>query len=121
MLVTIRIAPDVDGLKFSQPQIAVVGDLVALTFGASNNIYYSGSGDQGRTFSKPMVVATIPKAMLGMHRGPRIAITSSRAILISAPKSENIAVWRSTDGGRTWSASTTINDSAGSAPEGLHA
>ena len=28
MLVTVRIAPDVHGLKFSQPQIAVAGDLV---------------------------------------------------------------------------------------------
>src|SRR5215510_3521583 len=93
--VSIRIAPDVDGLKFSQPQIAVAGDTVALTFGSSNNIYYSGSRDQGRTFSKPVVVATIPKAMLGMHRGPRIAITSGGAILISAPQAENIGIWRS--------------------------
>src|SRR5262249_17921176 len=121
MLVTVRIAPDVGGLKFSQPQIAVAGDLVGLTFGSSNNIYYSGSRDQGRTFSKPSVAATTPKAMLGMHRGPPIAISSAGAILISAPHSGNIGAWRSTDGGRTWSASTVINDSPGSAPEGLQA
>jgi BNR repeat-like domain len=121
MLVTVRIAPDMDGLKFSQPQIAVAGDLVGLTFGSSNNIYYSGSRDQGRTFSKPMIVATIPKAMLGMHRGPRIAISSAGTILISAPQSGNIVGWRSSDGGRTWSASRIINDSPGSAPEGLQA
>ena len=120
MLFTVRLAPDVEGMKFSQPQIAVAGDLVALTFGSGNNIYYSGSRDQGRTFSKPAIVATIPKAMLGMHRGPRIAITSSGAILISAPQAENIGIWRSTDRGRTWSAVKTINDISASAPEGLH-
>ena len=58
--------------------------------------------------------------MLRNHRGPRVAVTA-KAIVISAIAGGDLAAWRSTDGGRTWSAAVTINSRTKSAEEGLHA
>src|SRR6185436_20441192 len=73
-------APDVE---FQQPQLASQGRNVAMVFGGSNTIYYSGSSDQGATFSVPVVVAQTPALSLGNHRGPRIAFAGD-AIVITA-------------------------------------
>ncbi|MSV28217.1 MAG: exo-alpha-sialidase [Bryobacterales bacterium] len=113
--------------EFRQPQLAVSAKMVAMTFGAGNNVYFSASTDRGSTFSKPMKVSESGKLSLGRHRGPRVAITDS-AIVISAIAGEkgggadgDLIAWRSTDGGRTWSQGVKVNDVAGSAREGLHA
>ena len=47
---------------------------------------------------------------------------SGNAIVVSAIASEpgDLMVWRSADGGRTWSAPTAINDTPKAAREGLH-
>jgi hypothetical protein len=37
------------------------------------------------------------------------------------PENGDLLVWRSADGGRTWSSPSTVNDVAGAAREGLHA
>src|SRR5258708_3211246 len=100
--------------------------MIAVTFGAGSTVYFSASRDQGRTFSAPVKVAEAPLLALGRHRGPRVAITPS-AIVISAlvgtkdpPGSDgDLKSWRSTDGGKTWSAGVAINDVVASAREGL--
>ena len=73
-----------------------------------------------------MKVADPGVMSLGMHRGPRIAIAGS-SIVISAVagkegkgKDGDLIAWRSTDGGKTWSAGVKINDVPGAAREGLH-
>ena len=64
----------------------------------------------------------LPKMLLGRHRGPRVAITGN-AIVVSAIASEpgDLVAWRSSDGGRTWSAPAVVNDTPKAAREGLHA
>jgi len=72
---------------------------------------------------------------LGRHRGPRVAL-SRDAIVITAvagrrlaegphahglPEDGDLLMWRSRDGGKTWSERTPINDVPGAATEGLHA
>jgi hypothetical protein len=60
--------------------------------------------------------------MLGMHRGPHIAVASDHTLLISAISSAdgNLLSFRSTDAGQTWSSPTKINDVDHAAREGLH-
>jgi hypothetical protein len=139
LLIAVHIAPGGASLEYRQPQLAATADIVAVTFGADNSIYFASSRDRGQTFSTPVKVAEAPKLSLGRHRGPRIAITPA-AIVISAvvadaappaqsaagphkhvtPESGDLKAWRSTDGGKTWSAGVAINDVPAAAREGLH-
>jgi hypothetical protein len=123
-------APDV---QFKQPQLASQGRSVAMVFGGGNTIYYSGSSDSGTTFSAPVAVAQTAALLLGNHRGPRIAfagdaivITASVGIAPAAGASghgahggpEQLLSWRSTNGGKTWTAGPRVTPSSG---EGFHA
>jgi hypothetical protein len=123
----LRIVPDTANVQFRQPQIAARQDLVAVTFGAGDTVYYAGSRDGGMFFSKPVVVSSKGKLALGRHRGPRIALLPS-SIVISAIVGEkgggadgDLFAWRSADGGRSWSEPVRVNDVPGAAREGLHA
>ncbi len=129
------IAPVQQNIPNRQPQAATEAGLTALAFGSGNSIWFSRSLDNGQTFSVPSEVAQVPGLALGRHRGPRIAI-SGGVIVISAvyggtpptephahglPENGDLAAWRSTDRGRTWSQPIVVNDVSGAAREGLHA
>jgi len=105
-----------------QPQLAAAGGTVALVFGSGESIWLARSTDDGRLFDAPVKVADLPKLLLGRHRGPRVAIAGG-AMLVSAIASVpgDLLVWRSTDGGRTWSPPRAVNDQPTAAREGLHA
>ena len=118
-----------------QPQMTAAGGRVFLVFGSGHSIWISRSNDDGRRFSIPSKIAELPFLALGRHRGPRIVV-SGKTIVVSAvggstaaagphghglPSDGNLLVWRSTDGGRSWSQPATVNDVPGAAREGLHA
>jgi hypothetical protein len=105
-----------------QPQLASGNGTVAMVFGSGESIWFTGSGDNGRTWGKPAKVAELPKLLLGRHRGPRVNI-SGNTIVVSAISSDpgDLLVWRSTDVGRTWSKPVTVNDQPKASREGLHA
>lgn len=105
-----------------QPQMAAAGNTVAMVFGSGEGIWLARSQDSGRSFDTPSKVASLPKMLLGRHRGPRVVI-SGNALIVSAIASEpgDLVAWRSSDGGRTWSAPAVINDMPQAAREGLHA
>ena len=118
-----------------EPQIAVHGSTVALAFGAGNAIYVSASIDSGTTFSAPVKVAGAPVIPLTRHRGPRIAVAGDTIVITAVagktiesgphahglPSDGDLMAWRSTDGGKTWSTGTLINDVPSAPTEGLHA
>jgi hypothetical protein len=123
--------PDAPALE---PQMAANGSIVGLSFGAGNGIYFSASHDSGKTFSAPVKVAEAEIVPLTRHRGPRI-VFSGGTILISAvtgrrpsqephahglPSDGDLMVWRSMDGGKSWSMGTIVNDVPGAPTEGLH-
>jgi hypothetical protein len=127
LLVAATIAPDAPQVEYKQPQIALSEKLVGITFGSGNVVYFAGSKDGGQTFSSPAEVSRPGKLALGRHRGPRIAIAGN-TIVVSAITGEklggidgDLTAWRSTDGGRTWSAGVRVNDVPAAAREGLHA
>lgn len=118
-----------------QPQLASVPGLTAVVFGSANSIWLSTSHDNGHSFSLPTQVDRVPALALGRHRGPRVVI-SGRTIVVSAVYGKrspvgasghevadagDLMIWRSTDGGHSWSKPVAINDVPGSAREGLHA
>lgn len=122
----IQLIPSGPSQQYVQPQLAAYGDTVGVTFGSGNIVYFAGSRDRGKTFSEPVkVVESATKISLGMHRGPRIAMTAN-AIVVSAAvqdqegRNGNLMAWQSTDGGRSWSDGVVINDVPTSAREGLH-
>src|SRR5260221_2643708 len=134
LLLAMRIEPPTADVPYKQPQLAAAHGQVVMAFGAGKSIYFTQSVDQGQTFAKPVQVAEAGVIALGRHRGPRAAILKD-ALVISAivgdkvatgahahglPEAGNLAVWRSTDKGKTWARAGVVNDVAGAAREGLH-
>jgi len=105
----------------SQPQVAVApkGDIY-IAFGRDQAIYCARSGDGGKSYGAPVKVAALKELALGMRRGPRIVATD-KSVAISAITAGNLCSWNSADDGTSWSKDVKINESAGSAQEGLHA
>ncbi len=125
LLLTLHLAPELPNAQYKQPQVAVTRDLVALTFGSGNTVYFSGSSDQGKNFSRPVKVAENTKLALGMHRGPRIAIAPAAIVISAVVHNANgadgdLVAWTSRDGGKSWSPGVIVNDVSTSAREGLH-
>lgn len=124
-LLALRIAPPTPETRYLQPQIAASGDLIAVTFGSANAVYFASSRDAGKTLSAPIKVADAPFIPVGRHRGPRIAITP-KGIVITAitgttrGKDGDVVAWRSTDQGVTWSKGVAVSDVRATAREGLH-
>jgi hypothetical protein len=134
MMLAVNVGPISPDAPAREPQLAVNGSMVALTFGAGKAIYFSQSEDAGKTFSAPVKVAEAAIVPLTRHRGPRIAFTRN-GIVISAvigttpaggahthglPSDGDLLAWRSLDGGKTWSKGVAVNDVPGAATEGLH-
>lgn len=121
-LLALHLQPVSPSAPNRQPQLASGNGLVVMVFGSADSIWFSGSGDNGRTWAKPTKVADLPKLLLGRHRGPRVVIAGN-AIVVSAVASEpgDLMAWRSTDGGRSWSKPIAVNDQPQAAREGLHA
>lgn len=110
-----------------QPQLAASGAGVYLAFGEGDRMSVARSEDGGRTFGPPVRLPAAGTLSLGMHRGPRVAATSS-TVLVSAVAGAkgggadgDVLLFRSRDRGATWSAPLVVNDIPAAAREGLHA
>ncbi|MEY4939917.1 MAG: hypothetical protein RIQ93_1652 [Verrucomicrobiota bacterium] len=118
LVTTARMAPIAQFAAAAQPQLAPSGDGRAwLVFGRGSEIFAAGSDRGGTTFAPPVKVADIPKLMLGMRRGPRIAAHGAN-VTVTAVGAELFA-FHSADAGRTWSSPTVINEISRCAREGL--
>jgi hypothetical protein len=100
---------------------------IHVTYAKGDEVFYCASTDSGRTFSKAVKLPPAYDISLGMRRGPRIVATS-KAICISViggrqgkGRDGDLLCFRSTDGGRTWSGPSIVNDEPDAAREGLHA
>jgi hypothetical protein len=111
----------------AQPQLAALGSRLFLVFGQGNVISVVQSTNGGETFGQPSQLPVPGKISLGMHRGPRIAITNSAVLVAAVAGAQgggadgDVLLFRSTDSGRNWTSPIAINDVPGSAREGLHA
>jgi hypothetical protein len=84
----------------------------------AGDVFVACSKDGGATFAPPVKVAHVPKLMLGMRRGPRIAVRGDRLTVTLI--GEELFAFSSNDGGKSWSGPATINEVPTCAREGLH-
>jgi hypothetical protein len=107
-----------------EPQIATSGSSAFIAYGQGDSIYFSSSTDSGKTFDRPRQIADMRHLMLGMRRGPRIAINGRTLVVtavgkLSGDAADELYAWTSLDTGKTWKAPVRINDKVGAAREGL--
>ena len=127
LLLALKIAPPATDVVYRQPQIASTGDMVGLTFGSGNEIFYTYSKNDGQTFARPARIDTGGKLSLGRHRGPRLVYQGGNAVISAVVGKKgggadgDLMAWRSNDNGTTWMEPVRVNDVPGSAREGLHA
>src|SRR6187431_1416868 len=65
-----------------QPQLTKLGDRVFLAYGQDNVISVQSSRDGGQTFGAATKLTVPGRVSLGMHRGPRIAVTA-KAVMVT--------------------------------------
>ncbi len=102
-----------------QPVIACgQGGRLAVAYGVGETVFCRVSGDGGRSFDAEVRVGSVPKLMLGMRRGPQIAIGANGIVVTAVGKEGDLLAWRSANG-KSWQGPTAINDTPRSAEEGL--
>ena len=70
-----------------QPQLTVgITGEIKIVFGKGDQILYTDSKDQGNTFGKPVVIATVPEMHLGMTRGPQLATSKDYSLVTAMDK-----------------------------------
>lgn len=112
-------ATSVEIADAQQPQLCAAADgTVWLTYGRAGSVYVAQSRDGGKSFSQGQPVSTRTDLTFGMRRGPRIAAQGNNVTVAVA--SDELLGFSSQDGGKTWAGPVSINDTPGSAREGLH-
>jgi len=103
-----------------QPQASVDNEgVVRLVFGKKDQILFSSSDDNGKTFTPPVLVALVPEMHLGMTRGPQLASSKDYSMVTAMDKKGNINSFRLDHKSGKWTKVKNVNDVDGSAPEGL--
>jgi len=104
----------------SQPQISTDSrGIVRVVFGSDDKIFCVTSLDQGVTFSKPILVAIVPKMHLGMSRGPQLASSANYSVITAQDQLGTIHWYRLDHSSNKWKNMGVVNDLKASAPEGL--
>jgi hypothetical protein len=118
-LSVLSVAQAVEFSHAAQPRLATTAaGRVYLAYGSGGTVYVARSDNGGTTFAPAVAAASVPKLMLGLRRGPRLAAQGEN-VTVTFIGSELLAV-HSTDGGRTWSEPVAVNTVPTSAREGLH-
>lgn len=103
-----------------QPRVAVgANGVVAVAYGVGSDIFCRVSRDQGATYGEAVRVASLAGLHLGMGRGPQVAVVTGNLVVAAIGKAGDVAAWRSTDGGQTWTGPVRVNGAPRSAEEGL--
>jgi hypothetical protein len=92
---------------------------IHLVFGTGDSIMYASSKN-GINFSKPQLVAMLPKLFASAMRGPQIAATGSGIVITAITHNGNIFSYTKESSG-TWSKAKKVNDVDEVAKEALMA
>jgi hypothetical protein len=112
-------AADIPG---QQPNVAVDGKgIVRMVYGNVDKIYCLTSSDNGKSFSKPVLIGQIPGMHLGHTRGPQIASSQNYSMITAIDKEGSIHSYILKHANKVWKKSDNVNDQVGSAVEGLMA
>ena len=93
---------------------------VQLVYGNGDSIMYSASVDHGESFSKPSLVALLPRLFATAMRGPQIAFTDAGVTILAANQLGDIFSYRKDEAG-SWTKNARVNDVDTVAKEGLMA
>ena len=91
-----------------------------VVFGSGDSIMYSSSMDQGKSFSKPEMVAILPELAASHMRGPQIAVSLNGLTIIACNKAGDIFSYIKTNSGN-WIKAGRVNDVDTVAKENLMA
>ena len=101
------------------PQLAVDGSgKLNMVYGSGDSILYISSTNGGRTFSKPVLVARLPKLMASHTRGPQIAVTAHGLLITACTTPGNIYAYVKNGPGK-WELTGKVNDRDTTAKENL--
>lgn len=107
--------------KGQMPHIATGEDnSLHVVYGSGDSILYSSSGDGGKTFSVPSLVAVLPALAASHMRGPQVAVTGKGLLVLAVTKPGDIYAYTKGSSGK-WMANGKINDIDTVAKEGLMA
>ncbi|MCK0177682.1 glycoside hydrolase [Flavobacteriaceae bacterium S0862] len=105
-----------------QPNISKAEDnIIGVTYGDKEIIYYSESIDGGESFKEPEIVGTLDGLVLGYSSGPQIAFTKSNIIITAPSKTGNLYSWSKDWKEGIWRGPYRINDIEKSVEECLSA
>jgi hypothetical protein len=105
-----------------QPNAAIdTKGVVRIVFGKGEGIYCLTSANGGASFSSPVLVAALTGMHLGHSRGPQIASSGNYSMITAMDKAGNIHAYLLSHQTGKWKTQGNVNDSKGSAPEGLMA
>lgn len=115
------VAPTASVSTGSSPQLAVdARGMVRMVFGRGDTILSVTPTDHGITFSPPSVVGVVAGMHLGNTRGPVIASSTQRSLAAAIGKAGDIRAFQIDHAtNRSTPLERSVNDRAGSAPEGL--
>lgn len=110
------------GIRGQQPNIGIdTKGVVRMVYGDGEKIYCLTSGDNGAVFSDPVLVGEIKGMHLGHTRGPQIASSKNYTLIAAIDKQGTVHSYRLDHKTNKWVNSGSVNDSKGSAVEGLMA
>lgn len=113
------LAADLPG---QQPNVAIdVKGTVRVAYGVGDRIFCITSTNDGRSFSKAVLVGQVNKMHLGHTRGPQIASSKNYSMITAIDEAGAIHSYKLDHLKNTWAKSALVNDQAGSAVEGLMA
>ncbi|MCE7995369.1 MAG: hypothetical protein HEP71_25555 [Roseivirga sp.] len=105
-----------------QPSLSTSpGGTLGITYGQGNDIYFSQSDDNGRTFSEPETVATLPGLVLGMSSGPQLSLSREFYTIMAPDRAGNLYAWRKKKSDPDWQGPYRVNDIEGASGESLGA
>jgi hypothetical protein len=115
-----------DGATFTistfgkQPTVTVdKANTIKVVFGQGEEIFYTSSKNEGKTFATPKRIGKQTKLALGMTRGPQITTTQDYTVIAAADHTGKIMAYRSKNNQTQWSQPVNILDTDTTAKEGF--
>lgn len=103
-----------------QPDVCVDNKgQIKIVFGLDENLYYVTSKDNGKSFSDPSKIATLPQLASVSSRGAKIAATPDFTVIAAATFAGNIYALSMPHKTQQWSAPKRITDKDSIAKEGF--
>ena len=91
-----------------------------VVYGSGDSIFYTSSGEAGKGYSQPELVAVLPGLAASAMRGPQIAATTDGIIVTACNKPGDIFLYNKEKKGK-WLPAYKLNDADTVAKEGLMA